>query len=1086
MKLKFFDLRPFLGMAATIVLLCMASPEADAQTIRFGRNEMTLGNAFAEIERQSGMTVAYNENITDTERQVSVPTGEISLDAAMQAVLKGTGLTYEIRTGGGKSQIIITKEPEKAKTVVPVHYGGTVMDENGEGIFGATVVVKGTQKYAITGQNGEFSIDAVKGDVLSISCLGYDSEEISLGERVMMEIILNEDSELLNESVVIGYGEVKRKDITTAVSVVTTEDIETRPMISAASALQGRAAGVQVIQPSGMPGTSLSVRVRGATSVQASNEPLYVVDGVPMDDISNLAPGDIESMQVLKDASSSAIYGARAANGVVIINTKRGKAGKAVVRLNVHAGFSRLGKSIDALNTEQYKELMAELSEVTSTVPNIPADEHRYTNWTDALFDTGINQNYQLSLSNGNDKIKYFVSASHTDEKGIVNKAYFRRTSVRANVDSDMFKWLTMNLNVAYSHNRGRTVNENSSSMRSGSILAAITTPPFMQVWDPDNPSQYDEDAYGSRILNPLAANAADMTNQSDRIVGTLALDFRIVDGLRFKTSYSIDLNNSRDDYYLDPTSTTDGRSTKGYVSESSSRNFEWLFENVLTYDKLFGKHNLSVMAGATLQHAQWNGNSLAGYDLPSAYPDIHSVAAANQLDEDAIWSSASAWSIASFLARISYNYDDRYLLTVNCRADGSSRFAPGERWGVFPSVSAGWRISGEPWMENTHDVLDDLKIRAGYGMNGNQGGIGNYSYLAHMSASRVPPTEDNTYPGMAFSTNSLANPELTWEKTSQYNVGVDVSLFDSRIVLNADAYYKKTTDLLLTVALPDNLNLPGGITRNDGEMVNKGMEFALSTVNFDREFRWTTDFNLSLNRNKVTKLGLNKVYYYAETYATGESAIILKEGLPLGSFFGYISDGVDPETGDLMYRDISGNGTIGTEDRTVIGCAQPKFTYGFTNDFSYKGVTLSIFFQGSYGNDIFNASRIETEGMVDFRNQSTAVLRRWKRPGMVTDIPRVGNADNIKNSTRFVEDGSFLRLKNVTLSYSFPKKLIKKASISDLQFYVTAQNLLTFTKYSGYDPEVNAYGSSGTELGVDFGTYPQAKAFIFGVNIQF
>ena len=1070
-----------LGMLKLLAVMSLVFLPATgfSQTVRFSDRNLTLQQAFQEIERHTELTFAYNAGVLDVTSVVSLPSREMDVKDALDILLEGRNVDYEITNG----QVIITK-----RETGPVHvYAGTVTDEADAPIYGAVVMIRGSGAHAMTDPEGKFSIESSEGSVMEVSFLGYLTYELTLGKSVNLPVSLRPDNEILNESVVVGYGTIQRRDITTAVSVVSTEDIDSRPIVSAASALQGRAAGVQVIQPSGMPGTSLSIRVRGATSVQASNEPLYVVDGVPMDDISNLSPGDIESMQVLKDASSSAIYGARAANGVVIITTKRGHSGKPTVSFNAYAGVSFLGKKIEALNTEQYKELMKELAEVTSTVPTIPDDEHRYTDWNDELFNTGVNQNYQLSLSNGNDKFRYFISATHTDEKGIVNKAYFRRTGVRANIDSDMFKWLTMNMNFSYTHNAGRTVYESRSSLRAGSILLAVNTPPFMQVWDPDVPGQYDEDAYGSRIMNPMAANAADMTSQTDRVVGSLGLDFKITRNLSFKTTYSIDLNNSRNDYYLDPVSTSDGRSTKGAVSEGTSRNLEWLFENVLSYDNTFNlKHKFSAMAGATLQHAQWNGNNLAGFDLPEAYPQIHSVAAANQLNGDEIWSSAGAWSLASFIARVSYSYDDKYLLTVNCRADGSSRFAPGERWGIFPSVSAGWRISSENWMSGTKDVLDDLKIRAGWGMNGNQSGIGNYDYLAYMNAVKVLPSETNAYPGLAFSPNTLANTELSWEKTTQYNVGVDVSLFKERIVFNADAYIKRTTDLLLTIPLPDNMNYPGGITRNDGEMINKGMEFALSTVNFDKEFRWTTDFNISFNKNEVKKLGLNKVYYYASTYTTGEPAIVLKEGLPLGSFYGYISNGVDPETGDLMYVDVSDNGSIGPEDRTVIGCAQPKFIYGFTNDFSYKGITLSIFFQGSYGNEIFNASRIETEGMFDFRNQSTAVLRRWKRPGMITDVPRVGNVDNIKNSTRFIEDGSYLRLKNVTLAYSLPKKILSKATISELQFYITAQNLLTFTKYSGYDPEVNAYGTSSTELGVDYGTYPQSRTFIFGVNIQF
>ncbi len=1052
---------------------------ATAQTTTTSGDKITLRAALELIEKQSGKHIAYNEGVLDLSVTVTPPRADLPVEDALRELLRQADAVFTIN-----DDLIVIK---KGDAKIPRIYNGTVLDDEKKPLPGAYVLIEGTNDGTVTDENGHFSIEACKGDILIFTSIGYKDGQLTLDGTDDIRITLREDNLYLDDAVVIGYGSIKRKDLTTAVSVVTTKDLDTRPIISAGSALQGKAAGVQVIQPSGMPGTSLSIRVRGATSVQASNEPLYVVDGIPTDDISNIAADDIASLQVLKDASSSAIYGARAANGVVLITTKRGDAGKTELRFSSFLGFSKLGNKIEALNTQEYKDLMKELASKTVTVPTIPDSETRYTDWTDELFRTGVNQNYQLSLSNGNDKLRYHVSAGHTAEKGIVNKAYFQRTNFRANIDNDMFTWLSTAFNVAYAHNKGRSVYENRSSLRAGSILSAINTPPFMQVWSSTDPTVYDEDAYGSRILNPMAANAADMTYQSDRLQGALSLDFKPFKGFHYKVSYSMDLNNSRDDYYLDPHTTSDGRSTKGRVTESNSRNAEWLLENIISYDRTFAqKHSLSLLAGSSLQRAQYNGSALAGYDLPESYPDIHSVAVANQIDEDATWSSASAWSLASFLGRANYNYDDRYLLSANVRFDGSSKFAKGHRWGCFPSFSAAWRLSNEAFMSEAKDVVDDLKIRAGYGLNGNQGGIGNYSYLASMNIRKVPPTSDNSYPGIAITPNSASNPELTWEKTTQYNVGVDVSLYESRITFTADAYYKKTDDLLLTVSLPDNVNLPGGITRNDGQMENKGAEFVLSTRNLTGEFKWNTDFNLSFNRNKLLKLGLNKVYYYASMYSTGESAIVLREGLPLGSFYGYRALGVNVDTGDIDYEDISGNGTIGPEDRTVIGCAQPDFIYGFTNDFSYKGFALSIFFQGSHGNQIFNASRIDTEGMVDFKNQSKAVLRRWMRPGMITDIPRSGNVENIHNSSRFVEDGSYLRLKSVTLSYTLPSTLLRKTSISGLQVYVTGQNLLTFTKYSGYDPEVNAYGTDSVALGVDYGTYPQSRTFIAGINISF
>lgn len=1065
-------------------LVFVISLTAQAQ-ITFRVSNKSIKQAIGLIESKADYSFFYSDELDDLNNKINLSVNNEDIHSVLQKLFRNTRITYRIEDG---KQVVLSKKKDNqpSSKSKEKEVRGIITDKTGEPLIGVSVTVKGTGKGTVTDMNGKWALSVSEGSVLNFSYIGYSAETVKVGKSNSYNISLSEDNQLLDEVVVIGYGSMKRKDITTAVSVVSTADIDERPIIDAAQALQGKAAGIQVVQPSGAPGEGMSIRVRGATSVQASNEPLYIVDGMPNDNISSLSPADIESMQVLKDASSAAIYGARAANGVVLITTKRGKVGNPQVKFSAYVGLSQLGKKIDALNTEEYKDLMKELKKYSNVAPTIPDSEKRYVDWTDMFFKTGLNQNYQLSVSNGTDKLRYFVSGGYTNEQGIIEKASFRRYNFRANIDNQHTKWLKMALNFAYTNTKGQEVNQSRSSMRAGSILSVINTPPFMQQWDNENPGQYDENAYGSRILNPLAANSADNITSADYLKGSLGFTFDILKGLQFKSTFGIDLSNNHWDYFLDPKSTSDGRGTKGRVEESYSRNIEWLFENILTYDFSLKKHNFSLMGGATQQHAQYNGAWLAGFDLADSYPNIHSISAANQIDKDACGSSASAWSLASFLGRIAYNYDSKYLLTMNFRADGSSRFAPGHRWGYFPSASAGWRVSSEKFMEPLKNVIDDMKLRIGWGMNGNQSGIGNYSYLASMSASKVAPTTENLYPGLAITPYSAANTELTWEKTMQWNAGLDLTMFDSRVTLSVDAYYKKTKDLLLTVSLPDNVNLPGGITRNDGEMVNKGMEFSVSSQNLKGAFQWNTDFNISFNRNKLTKLGLNKIYYYAEMYETRESAVILKEGIPLGTFYGYVSEGVDPETGNIIYSDLNKNGSLDPGDRTEIGCAQPDFIYGMTNTFSYAGLNLSVFLQGSQGNDIFNASRIDTEGMFDFRNQSKAVLDRWKRPGMITDIPRVGNIENSHNSTRFVEDGSYLRLKTVTLSYDFNKKWLKKMHLSKLQAYVTGQNLLTLTKYSGYDPEVNAYGADAVAQGVDYGVYPQSKALIFGLNVEF
>ena len=633
---------------------------------------------------------------------------------------------------------------------------------------------------------------------------------------------------------------------------------------------------------------------------------------------------------------------------------------------------------------------------------------------------------------------------------------------------------MNMGSRISLTYSKKKGLNE-------GTLLSAVLTRrPYFNTYYPD----------GSLVgvfngqKNPIA-QVNYTTDFTDSYKANFFQFFEIKFNKYLKFRANINAN-----FYLDkrkklePSLITDEwqKQNKGY--SYNYLNWNWMNEDFITYVRKIKGHNFSAMVGVSAQQWRYENETFVGLNSSTDFIYTMNAFAAN-LDLSSTGSTLSNHSMASVFARVTYDYLGKYLFTANMRRDGSSRFAPGHRWGTFPSVSAGWRISGEKFMQPLQDIVTDLKLRAGWGMNGNQGGFGNYAYMASMSVSKLPVSEGNLYPGLAIKPGSAANKELTWEKTSQWNLGLDLTMFDSRLSFSVDAYYKKTTDLLLTVSLPENV-VPSSVTRNDGEMVNKGMEFTLSSQNFKGNFQWNTDFNISFNRNKLTKLGLNKVYYYAEMYESKEKAVILKEGLPLGTFFGYISEGVDPETGDIIYRDLNGNGFIDPEDRTTLGNAQPKFIYGMTNTFSYAGFDLSVFLQGSQGNKIFNASRIDMEGMTDFRNQSVRVLDRWKRPGMITNVPRVGNTENNHNSSRFVEDGSYLRLKTVTLSYNFPKKWLNKIHLSRLQAYVTGQNLFTLTKYKGYDPEVNAFGGDSVAQGVDYGTYPQSRAVIFGLNIEF
>jgi TonB-linked SusC/RagA family outer membrane protein len=957
---------------------------------------------------------------------------------------------------------------------------GHIQDKQGTSIPGVSVKIKGTSQGTVTQADGNFSILAPSTATLELSSVGYEGQNVVLNGRTQLNITLSETKTDLGEVVVIGYGTQRKKDVTTAVVSVSTKDIGERPIVQTAAALQGKAAGVQVTQPSGKPGAAFSVRVRGATSVQAGNEPLYVIDGVPTSDTRDVNPNDIENITVLKDASSAAIYGARASNGVVLITTKRGKAGAGVISFNTYYGVSNVAKKINVLNPTQYNELMNEMGYTTTT----PTET---TDWMKKVFQTGHNQNHQLSMSGGSEKSQYFVSGAITKDDGMVKPAEYNRYAFRANLDNQLKDWLKVATNISYSNVGLKDLKDNENAGRNAAILGTLNAPPIMGVYetDADGKRRYTMNPYKAGWDNPLAAIEGPTQNTIDnRVLGNTSADINFTKDFKFRSNFGVDYMSHKYDYYLDYIMTTPGRNDHGYASSQKTNSFTYLWENTLNYDKKWKKHSFSALGGVTSQKNRYNESNLTGRDFP-ADPSVKTLNAANQIVGDTY---ESEWFLMSYLGRIMYNYDSKYLLTANFRADGSSKLDKKHQWGYFPSVSAGWRISAEPFLKDVK-AISDLKVRAGWGQNGNQEGLDPYAAYGLNTYTRRTATSPLSGP-VINPPEYAPNPDLKWETTTQTNVGIDLSLFDSRLNFTADAYIKKTSDLLLNVPLPETSGY-NYITRNSGSLENKGLEFVVSSVNIDKkDLRWSTDFNIAFNKNKITDLQLAQVYHYAGV-ENRDDIILLQKGLALGSFYGYVSEGVDPQTGNVIYKDVNGDGNVTPQDRTVIGSAQPTFTYGLNNNIDYKNWSLSFLFQGSQGNKVFNASRMETEGMYDSKNQSVEVLRRWKTAGQVTDIPRATNGDvtNSRTSSRFVENGSFLRMKSTTLSYKLPQSAASKLHLNRLMVYATAQNLFTITNYKGFDPEVNAFATNannGVTLGIDYGTYPVARTFIFGLNLQF
>ena len=967
---------------------------------------------------------------------------------------------------------------------------GTVTDQNGLPVIGMTVMEQGTSNGTVTDANGEYSIlTSNPQSVLEFNCLGYQTVTEPVNGRTVLDIISNEEAIALDAVVAIGYGSVKKGDLTTAVSVVSTDDVNLRPVSDASGFIQGKVSGVQVQQTSGLPGGGMTIRIRGASSIASSNDPLYVVDGVPVGEggsaIAYLSPNDIESISILKDASSAAIYGSRAANGVVLITTKQGKVSQGPqISFSGYVGIANVAKTYDVLNVAQYKDLMDEID--GATLPDGLTDQ---TDWFKETYSPGISQNYQLSVSNGTDKLRYYISGGYTDEQGIIRVAYNKRYNVKASIDADIFKWISMGANVAYSSYKSNGIISGAGSNRAGVVLSVINTPTYAKVWDEENPDWYWDDFYGANLTTPAENMARSENNysQTDRLILTGYATVKFHKNLNFKSTVTMDRRWMHDYSFLDPIHTSYGRTQHGEASSTRSDDMRMVYDNILTYNNTWeGVHNFEAMGGTSATTSRWE--NLYGYRnhfSPDYDNAIWGLNGGNRGDLRGQSQGFSRWAIMSYLARVSYNFDSKYYVTANFRADGSSKLAPGHKWGFFPSVSAAWRISGEPWLQDL-TWLSDLKLRAGWGQSGNQAGLDDYAWVQQYNTNYYDWTQSDyadSTPAVGSMSN-IGNKDLTWETTTQANVGIDFAVLDHKLSFTIDGYYKYTKDLLMSVPLPSPYP---NIYRNEGEMSNWGLEFALSSVNIDRKgVYWTTDFNISMNRNRLEKLGLQQVYYYTQTSeALSEYIVRMEPGLPLSMFWGYKALGVDPETGMMQYEDLNGDGKINASDKQYIGNANPWFTFGMTNTISWKGLNLSFMITGSVGNDIYNASRIEMVGMYNGNNQITDVLRRWKVPGQVTDIPKAGELDNIRASTRWIEDGSYLKIKNITLSYNVHHPKLKKINIERIQPYITLDNMITFTNYSGYDPEMSQY-TSATSMGVDWGTYPNVKTVTFGVNIDF
>ncbi|MVZ64741.1 SusC/RagA family TonB-linked outer membrane protein [Sphingobacterium sp. DK4209] len=992
---------------------------------------------------------------------------------------------------------------DKPKPIINASLEGVVLDSlTRQPIEGVTIQLEAVTHAVKTDRQGRFQF--VTGQKLpftiQVAYLGYKSKKLVINVSPA-EILLTPSSEDLDEVVVVGYGTQRRRDLTGAVASLP-ESFLKQKVSSVDQALKGAVSGVQVTQTSGQPGAGVSIRVRGGASIQGGNEPLYVIDGfpvynqtestgvnsgTPVNPLASINPSDIESVEVMKDAAATAIYGSRGANGVILISTKKGKAGRVQLNYDGSAGWQSVVKQIDVLNATAFANLRNEV--LYDTNPSKGKNQYlteekiselgEGTNWQKEAFRVGQVQNHQLSLTGGAERVQYYLGANYLDQEGVIINTDFKRLGFRSNIQAKPFERLDVAANL--------TVNKTNSQIApSGIVNALLIMPPTATVYEPDGTYTL-RNPFENIFANPIAT-LRETENQSNnlRVLGTTYAQYQLAKGLSAKVLFGVDLSNRNDKYYL-PSYIYEGAGSKGNAILGNLENQAWLNENTLTYSGNFGQHDLNVLVGFTQQESTtslFNAGASNFVTDELLYNSLQSGSVIIRPNSDAY-----NWVLHSFLSRINYNYANKYYASASIRRDGSSRFGKNNKWGNFPSLALSWRTSKEDFFSNLLPVINDLKFRASFGATGNQE-IGQYQSLATLYAL-------NYFFGnqvlTGFASQRVPNAELGWETTYQYDAGIDVAFLQSRIQISADYYYKRTKDLLLSVEIPWTSGY-GTSLQNFGSVSNKGVELSIKTRNIQGNFDWDSDLNVSFNRNKVLSIGDGSSQYISGNY-------LIAVGKPLGTFYGTATDGIlqtgeevtkgiytgnaTPKAGDRLYKDIDADGKFtAANDRTIIGNAQADLIFGFSNNLSYKGFDLSFLIQGTLGNQILNINRQNLEMFTGQQNASIDALDRWTPTNPSQSYPRAKLDPAPIFSDQFVESGSFLRLANVRFAYSLPKTWLNDAHVNQAQLYFTGQNLLTISNYRGFDPEVTS--GSNVQIGTDAGIYPAAKSLSLGLSLTF
>ncbi len=1025
---------------------------------------------------------------------------------------------------------------------------GRVTDENGQGLLGVNVFIKNTTIGTISDIEGNFKIQAPVGSFLTISYIGYLTQEIMVSDQAVINVRLVEDAAQLAEVVVIGYGTQSEKKFTGSVGVANVDELNKIPSSNFDQALVGKIPGVLVTQTSGQPGSELNILIRGTGTLNSENAPLYVVDGIPISGAGQITEfvnmEDIESLSVLKDASSAAIYGSRGSNGVVLITTKRGKLGeKMQISFSHSTSIQQVSKKIDMMDAYQYAQISkdghdaAYLQEVptgSADDPNSvrPASYHQIpeelfpyingeegltnTDWQDEIFRDALMQRYAISINGGTDKVSYFVSANHSKQEGIVINSDYQKTSLRANVDVTSGK-LKVGVNLSPSFTTENRVNASGPYFEDGIVASALKISPTWSVYKKDGTYNHEPngawrigtDYQHNEILNPVAV-ANEIQDEVDHynILGNVFIEYDVLKNLKYRSSVALNYNHYSNEYFRPSSLPTRGRSFYLDPSNPSARISntyisKWLTENTLTFNEQYSDvHNLTVLAGITAEKSTTTKNRVTNQIDANITTGVNPFLLINTpglLLEST--SEFSQWSLYSWFSRVQYDFDHKYLLSAAMRGDASSRFGPNNRWGYFPSVSVGWRIAEEVFMDNVSWV-NELKLSSSYGLTGNNG-IGDYEQYSRIEADNYVTGNPGIIQNGA-KPKGIANPDLKWETTTMFNAAVNVGLFSDKIEATVEYYDSRTTDILLNVPVPHTTGF-GSARQNIGEVSNKGLEASLTVNQKFGDIRWRGNANFAANKNEVISLGPENSDIIV-TNGTGHSYFITRVGESIGSYFLLVQDGVFETTaqldqyphagstvaGDFRFVDIDGDGVIDRDnDRTIVGNSIPDFTYAFSSSLEYKGLELNFVFQGVQGNEILNLQRRYIANGEGNFNNTVELLNRWQSEenpgdGNTNRANRKSRGDNGRTSTWHVEDGSYLRLQNVYLGYNLPASLLSKIKVTSAKIYVSGTNLKTWTNYSGFNPEVSRNAQGALARGLDYGTYPLAKTYTIGINFTF